>query len=114
MTTAQEIVDKIWNWFAVQKQPRGWDSELERCAYRGDGGSRCAVGCLLEDDEVPDRNLAVVDLIVCMALPERLTPHMLLLSRLQEWHDSSAMVKGELDWDRFAEICRTHGLRVPV
>lgn len=52
--TKQEAAQGIWDWFFVQgnklsKVP--WPGyEGERCVYRGPGGERCAVGCILPDE----------------------------------------------------------------
>ena len=84
------------------------------CAYRGEGGTMCAVGCLLADDEYdpgmegcavdeladPDELCAGLDddcdgCINCLAssttispgFPDRLIPHRRMLADLQGLHD---------------------------
>lgn len=53
----QEALDKNWEWFVSQGHERSyvdeWDEDgdgYEGCAYRGENGCRCAVGCLIPDD----------------------------------------------------------------
>jgi hypothetical protein len=63
------------------------------CAYRGDGGTMCAVGCLITDDEYDPRweGDGIYHLITgeCSppALKKRLEPNCKMLMDLQEFHD---------------------------
>lgn len=55
------------------------------CAYRGGDNTSCAVGCLLSDDEyISDMEGKTADTI---NLPERLIPHEIFLTKLQNFHD---------------------------
>jgi hypothetical protein len=49
--TKQEIFDKVWNHFIVEKNPVGFDNETNVCMYRNAEGYKCAVGILIPDDE---------------------------------------------------------------
>ncbi len=49
--TKQEILDKQWDWFITQDQPFGMGPNNDRCKFRGEGGSRCAIGLLISDEE---------------------------------------------------------------
>ncbi len=49
MLTKQEIFDKVATHLLTQGE-RAWSNELGGCAYRGIGGLRCAVGCLIPDE----------------------------------------------------------------
>jgi hypothetical protein len=64
------------------------------CAYRGDNGTKCAVGCLIKDEDyhtsmeaIPVDRLASED-----SLPVYLLEHVALLEALQLAHDTA--------WDR--------------
>jgi hypothetical protein len=63
------------------------------CKYRGDRGTKCAVGALMADDEYNPRweNKRIYTLIEHKMLPDdlhrRLEPHLLMLNDLQHLHD---------------------------
>jgi hypothetical protein len=65
------------------------------CAYRGEEGRMCAVGCLIGDDEYTSalEHLSVVELSPPsprpVTLPDRLLPHVSMLKALQNFHDNS-------------------------
>ena len=98
--TAQEVFDDVARHLLTQKvqstrlKDPGLPAELYNiaCAYRGTGGLKCAVGCLIRDDEydeVMDYNAAsVMTLMRLKLLPERLREHRALLSDLQAAHDA--------------------------
>lgn len=48
----QEALDKNWEWFVVQRKPQSlWGTGEEAvCRYRGDSGTKCAVGVLIPND----------------------------------------------------------------
>lgn len=68
------------------------------CLYRNAEGNSCAVGYFLKDDEVKLKynSKGVNDLNMAGMLPERLVPHITLLTVLQVMHDS----RGNWDGDR--------------
>lgn len=84
--TAQEIFDTVARHLLKQGKR---SMKGEHCAYRGDGDTACAVGCLMTDDEsAPELEGSSVEGLVSRgALPNRLRPHARLLGRLQRVHD---------------------------
>lgn len=111
MTTAQEIIDTVR---ARLADGTGRAKQDSVCVYRTDDGRGCAVGCLFTDDEYsPNMEGKNVNaLMVRGLLPDRLAPHILLLSRLQGLHDDPVnWYGGGADggvlfgaWDRFEQI----------
>jgi hypothetical protein len=96
---AQEIFDTVVNHLAqqgTQSMTQRADDHVDRagdgCAYRGDGGTKCAVGCLIPDDAYNPRmeNATVISLAERKELPVDLIEHVALLSQLQEAHDWSS------------------------
>lgn len=86
--TAQQIFDKVAT--HLHKQNAQARSSQHGCAYRAPDGRRCAVGCLLTDDEY-DRGMEgarVPWLIEHGGIPRRLRPHADLLTSLQNVHDN--------------------------
>lgn len=88
---AQEIFDRV----ARHLRDQGAKSQHtdERCAYRGENGLKCAVGCLIEDDDLARQmdglyNADVYDVYHAGLLPEVLYPHIALLRALQDVHDT--------------------------
>lgn len=73
------------------------------CAYRGDGGTMCAVGALIADDEyrpffegstiqivISDRMKDISDeFLVTNSLKNRILPNLEMLMDLQIFHDSN-------------------------
>ena len=45
----QEIVDKIWKHFIIDKGVRSVDEDGD-CLYRAPNGGKCGVGCLIPDE----------------------------------------------------------------
>lgn len=89
----QEIFDAVAKHLLIQNKrslTRSRSHSGETCAYRGKGGTKCALGCLIPDanyspelEGYPVDNLAVVN-----ALPFSLQPEgMELLGTLQALHD---------------------------
>lgn len=60
--TKQEILNKVWDYFIVEKHPKAYDV---RCCYRTKDGYKCAIGCLIPDElyqhkwDVPDENCGI-------------------------------------------------------
>lgn len=97
MAEAQEVYDRIAAHLSTMvEQSRGTRPGSfvgASCMYRSPTGSRCAVGCAIDDDEYDPRmeGRGVVDLANDGDLPWRLRPHLQLLSDLQVLHDSEDM-----------------------
>lgn len=85
--TNQEIFDKALNGILKQGVPSMMSSGV--CKYRGPNGTMCAVGLLLTDDEAlaMDDVMGAIDDLPVELVPERLLPHMDLLSAIQCAHD---------------------------
>jgi hypothetical protein len=83
--TAQQIFNKVWKHFIVNKAPRGIIIEggVERCVYRTESGAACAVGVCLRNDEVPAYNFRPDT----SWLPTHLRKHVDFLIELQAAHD---------------------------
>lgn len=47
---AQEIVDRVYQHFIVEKNPPSIDKD-GRCLYRGPNGTKCAAGLFIKDEE---------------------------------------------------------------
>ena len=47
--TLQQVLNKNYEWFVLEKHPRSTDPSNKMCAYRGDNGAKCAIGCVLPD-----------------------------------------------------------------
>jgi hypothetical protein len=96
--TAQEIFTTVWNHFVVNEAALSRPVDASRygpaCLYRGPGGSRCAVGCLITDDEYDvamdsGDDTTVIGLNDRHLLPDRLNPYVDMLSVLQGLHDAA-------------------------
>lgn len=48
--TEQEVFNKVWDYFVRNKNPPGLSS-TKQCAYRGESGTKCAIGVLIPDDK---------------------------------------------------------------
>ena len=88
--TKQEVYDTVCAHLAQQKTRSHLDGQ--GCAYRGREGRKCAVGCLISDDEYsPDMECKIVGTLSCYGeLPDRLRPFVHLLRELQKAHDFCA------------------------
>jgi hypothetical protein len=82
---AQEIFDTVAAHLAKQGRPAVSDA-AGGCAYRGDDGAKCAVGCLILDEEYSSK---MEGLLISQVAPERLRSFLPLLENLQEAHDES-------------------------
>lgn len=92
LTTAEEIFDYVEA--HLRNQGQRSMARSCNCAYRGEKGRMCAVGCLIADDEY---NLSMEGNVVCaIHLPFRLRPHVSMLRDLQIFHD----YEGSWDHDR--------------
>ena len=112
---------EIFNYVVEHLQHQGKQSVLSghpdlvesTCAYRGDGGTMCAVGALMADDEYdPSWEGCAVERLFDKQLPsslrERLRPHEEMLSDLQHFHDSHLKWETAFEGGRFSE--KTEGI----
>lgn len=101
LLTDQEVFDKVARHLLTQ----GCRSISGGCAYRGEGGRKCAIGCLIEDNLYdPDFEGVAVNvfppgkeycryktaLALRTVLANNVTDNFNLLSRLQQVHDQSS------------------------
>jgi hypothetical protein len=102
--TEQEIFDTVVKHLATQGR-RAADDE-GRCRYRAPDGAKCAVGCLLTDEEYnPAWEGEVVD---NARLPPRFADSLAVWGELQSAHDHSSSVE-DLH-EKLGEIADKHSL----
>lgn len=100
MRTAREIFDHVKQHLLTQNVRSTLGNGL--CAYRGENGCKCAIGCLIPDEvykpEIEGSSIRV--LLDYKLLPEELhrelVPHESLLDRLQTVHDR----REPSEWER--------------
>ena len=92
--TAQQVFDKVARHLLKQNKKSLIQSGAgATCAYRGNDGLMCAVGCLIPDDQYnPGMELLPVTSLVLRhgGLPvicDVIAPHAYLLDELQDVHD---------------------------
>jgi len=91
---AQEIFDTVVTHLYTQGKQA--DNGEGGCMYRTDEGLKCAVGCLIPDDQYhPSMEGTPVDLLGAL-LPAYLCSHVNLLDALQTVHDSPDIWKDEV------------------
>jgi len=90
---------EIFNYVVDHLRRQGKASKLTEscgdqiCAYRGDGGTMCAVGALITDDEYQESweccgiHTLLKEFILPNSLLGRLLPHEEMLGCLQHFHD---------------------------
>lgn len=105
--TAQEIFDTVVNGLRQQ----GCRSEDEAgCVYRGPNNTKCAAGLLIaeaEYDFTMERNTIdeLLKMDMCpISLRDRLSPHLVLIKRLQNIHDSETIST----WEACFEFIASH------
>jgi len=89
MLTAQDIFDRVYNHFIVNRQPRSLrdGGESTECRYHGSNGERCAGGLFIID-ELYDETIEgerVSD--ITSYLEPGCSSHIKLLTELQRAHD---------------------------
>lgn len=114
MTTKQELFTQIATHLLTQNVQS--KSTHGGCVYRGPGGLKCAVGCVLTNDEYlpsmdsPHSETGVASLIRRGVLPQRLIPFASMLESLQFIHDDLR----PQDWPKeLAEYAQRHNLEMP-
>lgn len=87
--TEQEIFNTVAKHLLKQGKAATHEGKPYDCAYRGQGGTKCAVGCLISDDVYDKKmeGLYVTGLIEEFPVLEHLAPHVRLLGKLQHAHD---------------------------
>lgn len=112
--TEQEIFDRVWDAMKAQKFKRSMISSTS-CGYRGEKGSRCAVGALIPDkwyDTAMEGQLLNEHVWTKYQL-NRVLPEKLIkfAKELQTVHDASPSA-GPMK-DRLIECARKNKLKVP-
>lgn len=127
MMTKQEIFNTVCKHLIDQGQTSKGDDYY--CAYRGDNGLKCAVGCLIKDECYSPTlegssvlQALVVRALVCSSVVDEpdneddeddeasLTPEIMLLRKLQSVHDNIEPIY----WpEHLLTIARHNGLTSP-
>lgn len=113
MRTAQEIFDTVKQHLLTQNA-RSENEYTMVCQYRGPKGRKCAVGCLIDDDDYNPlwEGKTVRKLLHCRALPEPLAAEFQrnesLLTSLQHIHDDVDIQEWPSKLHRVAVV---HGLQ---
>jgi hypothetical protein len=88
---------------------------IPQCMYRSPDGLKCAVGCLIPDDEyvavMEDHDLYLVIDMLKSPLKEKLKRHTQLLIQMQLVHDSKPVSKWEAEFKGYAT---RNGLVLPA
>jgi hypothetical protein len=118
MLTRQEVFDKVVTHLRKQGRKAELDLSYEdgamSCAYRGEEGTMCAAGCLI-DDERYDRDLEGSDVtsakVTGALLSSGLSPHDITFVReLQKVHDGLSTEAWERSW---AALAADNNLTMP-
>ena len=105
MRTAQELFDTIVTHLRTQGR---LCITLAGCAYRGDEGSMCAIGCLIPNEAYSSdmEGKSIIGLLCSDLLPEslknELKAHDRLLTSMQDIHDRCTVSSWEDEFKRVA------------
>lgn len=110
---AQEIFDTVVTHLRKQgsKSQEYYTNGVDQCVYRNSDGKKCAIGCLISDEEYFDdmEGQPVINLFGQGYL-SHLRPYEDLLSRLQAIHDENMVSQWE---GAFAEVADNFDLIMP-
>lgn len=99
---AQEIFDTVAKHLFVQGRRATSPGNALMCAYRGEGGAKCAVGVLISDEiydgMMEGRTVSGLVNSAHYALPEWMAESQELLAHLQNVHDT------EVNWKNSAAM----------
>ena len=109
--TNQEAFDKVVA-FLTKQNCRSMSVNGLYCAYRGIGGMKCAVGCLIPDDEYDPKmdglgSLDIRSILKDFSIPSLNGIAVDLLESLQRVHDN---VSPEYWQGKFEEVAHKFGL----
>lgn len=116
ISEAQEIFNKVITHLRKQGKPA---AEGPYCRYRTEDGLKCAVGCLLPDEEYDSKYEGHIVGGLITILPESKTRDLFkrnvdLLDDLQCLHDNANRENFVADInDRAQRIAAEHGLKMP-
>ena len=99
LAAPQQVFDHIAAHLLTQNKRSIDDTDV--CAYRGQGGLKCAAGCLIDDPEYDPHfeNNIWSELIRCGCVPDH---HAALIERLQGVHDLHPVEKWKGQLSRVA------------
>jgi len=112
--TEQEAFDKVWDHFIVKRRARsviGTAGRNETCRYRGRGGSKCAVGVLIPDEQYSSALEETDVRNIMQEVPAVSNLDWAFLNELQNCHDfyeTRADMKAA-----FRKLAESRGLQVP-
>lgn len=113
----QRIFDYVAAHLLKQGHAAMGTSSKGMCRYLTQDGSKCAVGCLLAEEEYDEikEGKTVKDLARDGTLPIRFVPYLHLLSHLQHRHDYDLATKGVSAWvENMVILARSEGLSAEV
>lgn len=107
----QELLNKVWK--HLRKQGRQARNPInDSCAYRGDDGTTCAIGCLISDRYYnPSMEGCTAGMIKNdIPLLRRFSSH--FLNELQSTHDNASEESFVQEIDKeMKNIAKEHGLK---
>ena len=118
----QDAFGKVWQYFVVEKHPRAFDASLGTCAYWIPAtGCKCAIGCLLTDEEAAELDRGTLRKATCFMRERDIIPNSDenawygFLNLLQVAHDA---YDGDGDFHKFIEtrlrdVANEYKLAVP-
>lgn len=117
--TGELSEQRIFDYVATHllKQGHAAMGEDGECQYFTPEGDKCAVGCLLTEEEYNKgmENTPVCTLAAKGELPARFLPYLLLLSRLQNTHDFTLAEDRMSAWvEDMVRLARFEGLSADV
>ena len=89
--TKQDVFNEVWTKITAQGRASMMDGA---CVYRGDDGSACAIGCLIDDETAQRLPNWAVDEIEPELLPDWMRPMQYFLGAIQTAHDFATPIDG--------------------
>lgn len=109
----QEIFDKVWSWFIVERHHAG-RGDGPGCRYFIDPQTKCAIGCLFSDEVAATLDPWSLETIAAQHFPG---VTLLFLADLRGVHDSSACESLGNFYNilepRFRRLAVKYGLTIP-
>lgn len=103
----QEAFDKVVT--HLRNQNKQAHDPVGRCVYRGANNTKCAFGCLIEDDEYKPwmEGISAYDLIMDNIFLDKFSSYSEMISELQDVHDMCYVI----DWEKnFKDIATKYDL----
>lgn len=111
---AQQIFDTVVNHLRTQKVPAYSQADCQNtgCAYKNNRGQKCAVGCLVPENEYSEQleMKTITQWFECKIAPPTIQKmfdegHRFLLARLQMIHDCGYSVNNPDSWEQEFRVC---------